>query len=223
MVGALLKLGLSLAAGAVGLYQHHVEKTIAAVFCFVICGLLFLAFLIDLFFMLRQKFAKTPQAKKGPSPAPADYPHNPDPADLKIGKTYRAADVEQYLDNILALAENNPEYSLSESEVIDNYLTDKKIWKYTFKPHKVTLVPKSGHSSAGSSLGVFIEGKQVGSIKAADQERLARAMAATGVEVVYCSIGGGACKIVQTDIHTGKFSLKEDEKPYSVTLSICEK
>lgn len=223
MVGALVKLGLSLAAGAVGLYQHHLEKSIAALFCFMICGLLFLAFLIDLFFMIRQKLRKGPQKDIEPSPIPVNYPRNPDPAGLKIGKTYRVADVEQYLDNIRSLAENNPEYTLSESEIVDNYLTDKKIWKYTFRPHKVTLVPKSGHSSEGSSLGVFIEGKQVGSIKAADKAHIAKAMAETGVEVVYCSIGGGACKVVQTDVHTGEFNLKEGETPYSVTLSICTK
>ena len=223
MVGALVKLGLSLLSGGVGLYQRHLEKPIGEAFCLILCGLLFLGFLIDVFFLLRQKFSKSERGKAVPAPAPGSYPRTPDPAELKIGKTYRAADVERYLDNIRSLAEINPEYNLSESEIVDCYLTDKKIWKYLFKPHPVTLVPESGHSSEGSSLGVFIEGRQVGSIKASDKDHISEAMEKTGVEVVYCSIGGGACKLVQTDVHTGKFSLKEDEKPYSVTLSIRKK
>ena len=223
MVGALVKLVLSLAAGGIGLYQHQLERSVGAVFCFILCGLLFLGCMIDVFFLLRQKFAKASQKDSASSPALKDYPHNPDPAELKIGKTYRAADVEQYLDNIRSLAENNPEYELSESEIVDRYLTDKKIWKYLFKPRTVTLVPESQHSAEGSSLGVFTEGKQIGSIRACDKDHISEAMEKTGVEVVYCSIGGGACKVVQTDVHTGKFSLKEDEAPYCVTLSIRKK
>ena len=223
MVGALVKLALSLAAGGVGLYQHQLERSVGAAFCFILCGLLFLGCLIDVFFLLRAKFAKSSHEAPAASPALRDYPDNPDPAELKIGKTFRAADVEQYLDNIRSLAENNPEYALSESEIIDGYLTDKKIWKYLFKPRTVTLVPGSLHSGEGSSLGVFTEGRQIGSIRACDKDRISEAMEKTGVEVVYCSIGGGACKVVQTDVHTGKFTLKEDETPYCVTLSIRKK
>ena len=223
MVGTLIKLGLSLAAGGIGLYQHQLQKSVAAVFCFTLCGLLFLGFLIDTFFLIRQKLCKSSHKDSEIPPAQQSCLRNSEHADLKIGKTYRAADVNQYLDNIRSLAENNPEFDLSESEIIDRYLTDKKIWKYIFKPHKGTLVPKSDHSSEGSSLGIFIEGKQVGSIKACDKAHIAGAMEETGVEVVYCTIGGGTCKVVQTDVHTGKFSMTESEKPYSVTLSIRRK
>ena len=223
MVSAAVKLLLSLIICTVGLKQQDMGKEVASLFCFTICGLLFLGFVLDVLRLIRARLKKddTPAPRAAAAPKAGDYPDNPDPSDLKIGKTFRAADVSRYLDNIQKLRQENPDFALSESELIDNYLTDKKIWKYTYKVGKVTLQAQSGPT--GAPIGVFAEGMQIGRIHTADCPRLIKAMRGSGVEVVYCTIGGGPYKIVHDDARTGQYNMVYDEKPYSVTLSIYQK
>ena len=226
MVSATVKLLLSLLICSLGFRQKNMGKEIASLFCFIICALLFLGFLFDIIRLIRQKLKDddTPAPHTAAVPNAGDYPDTPDPSDLKIGRTYRAADVNRYLDNIQKLKQDNPDYALSESELIDNYLTDKKIWKYTYRLRTVTLQILKGQSREEESIGVFAEGLQIGRIHTADCPRLLKAMKSKGgVEVVYCTVGGGPYKIVHDDARTGKYSMVTDEKPYSVTMSIYQK
>ena len=221
MVSSLLKLILSLCAGALCLWQRDLGRSIASLFCFILCVVLLAAFLMDVLRLILRKSSqqnKTAAKKAAPVPESQDSPNTPDLSDLKIGKTFRASDVEKFVENIIPLAEENPDYTFSESEIIDHYLADKKIWKYIFKPKNVTL-----QILAGGSVGILTEGRQIGCIRSADSPRLLQAMKNKGVEVVYCTIGGGPYKIVSEDVVSGKYNMTEDETGYSVTLSIYEK
>ena len=219
MLSALLKLLLSLAAGALCLWQHNARKSIAAVFCFSICVLLLISFILDIIRMIAHRIAASKASGiQVTAPLQEDYPDNPDPTNLKIGKTYRASEVNKYLDNIQKFASPNPDYALSESEIIDCYLTDKKLWELTFRPKKVSLQKLGDHS-----IGVFSQDLQIGTIAPAECPPLLSAMEEEGVEVVYCTVGGGRYKIIHDDVVTGKFSITEGQTPYSVTLSIYQK
>ena len=218
MVCALMKLILSIGAGALWIWQRKADKPVASLFCFILCALLFLAFILDLVSLIRRKHQAKAHPSETASPAADDYPDNPDPAELKIGKTFRAAEVNHYLSSIQSLAIENPDYQLSESEIIDNYLTDKKIWKYDFKPKDVRL-----QLVESNSIGIFVGEKQIGCMKNSDCPSLIDAVRNNSVEVVYCTIGGGPYKMVQEDIVTGKYSMITNETNYSVTLSIYEK
>ena len=219
MVSSLLKLILSLCAGALCLWQRDLGRSIASLFCFILCVVLMAAFLMDILrLILRKPQNKTASQNTAPVPDSQDSPNTPDLSDLKIGKTFRASDVEKFVENIIPLSEENPDYAFSESEIIDHYLADKKIWKYLFKPKNVTL-----QILTGGSVGILAEGRQIGCIRAKDCPRLLQAMKNKGVEVVYCTIGGGPYKIVSEDVVSGKYNMTEDETGYSVTLSIYEK
>ena len=223
MLSTLLKLLLSLAVCSIGFQQKNMGKEIASLFCFTVAFLLMVGFFMDVYRFLRAKLKEedTPAPKAPAAPAAGDYPDNPDPSDLKIGKTFRAADVMKYLPNIQKFQQINPDYLLSESEIIDNFLTDKKIWKYTYQLTHVTLEAQPGLPAP--VIGVFAEGCQIGRIHTMDCPRLLKAMKASGVEVVYCTVGGGPYKVVGEDPRTGKYTMITAEKPYGVTMSILEK
>ena len=223
---AAVKLILSLASGIVCHFQYQAEKSIAATFCFIISAILFVGFAFDMVRIWRhKKIEGAISAKKASAhiaaPSAKDYPDAPDPADLKTGKIYRAVNVNQFVDNIQSLARENPDYMLSESEMIDNYLTDKKIWKYSFRLKNITL--NTLPEKQNYQIGVFCGDKQLGCIDCADNSPLLNAINRSGVEVLYCTIGGGPYKIVHDDVRTGQYSTQSGEKPYSMTLSIIEK
>ena len=220
MVGSLVKLALSVLFGAVGIWQHTLGKSVAQAFCFILCGLLFLAFLIDVVLSVKQKKLKFKDSVQSPPAGADDLSCSPELSDLKIGTIYRAQDADLFRENIRSFARTNPDYTLSESEIIDRYLTDKKLWKYVFRPLKAKVSSVSGAQK--EALGIYIDGKQVGTLSPADSDHLLPAMHRKGLEVVYCTLGGGPYKAVALDVSTGKDSLTEAETPYSVTLSICE-
>lgn len=217
-MGTVIKLLLSVCAALLGFWQFLELKTVGTAFCFVVAAILFLGFLMDL---LRLALRKRPKSRKAPAaPAPTDYPDAPDPGDLKIGNVFRADHVDQYLSNVRSCLEETPEFQLSESEIIDHYLTDKKIWKYSFHPKAVTL-REDVDGQGESHLDILMDGKQVGVLPDQQcQALLAAKKEGKQVEVVYCSIGGGPYKVVTEDVHTGQYQMKTEEKPYSVTLSI---
>ena len=217
-MGTVIKLLLSICAALIGWWQFLQLKTIGTAFCFVVAAVLFLGFLMDLVRLALRKRKKALKAQA--APAPSDYPDAPDPGDLKRGNVFRAVNVENYLSNIRSLLEETPEYKLTESELIDSYLTDKKIWQYSFHPKAVTL--QEDRDSAGNvHLNILMDGKQVGMLPEQQCRALLQARKdGKQVEVVYCSIGGGPYKVITEDVHTGQYQMQTEEKPYSVTLSI---
>lgn len=225
MVPTFVKMAFILFLTVIGFQHHSHGLQVAAILCFVVSAGLVISVILDVIRFCRQKDVPA-EEKPQPRPEavpPVDPESHPVYSGVKIGKTYRVSNVSQFLENIHSLALENPEYKLSESEIIGNYMTDKRIWKYDFKPKSVELLPEPENPRSMYSIKVLIDGKQVGSLESGGSSPLLKAMKGPGVEVVYCTIGGGPYKVVYEDEHTGRYSLLEDEKNYSVTLSIYEK
>lgn len=136
--------------------------------------------------------------------------------------TARATGMEHYMDNIRKLAAENPDYDLSKKEIIDNGLTDEKIWKYDFYCSKAELVPEPENPYDQNAIKVVVDGLQVGHIKAGSCVKILNKIKAGKIRGVSCDIGGGPYKIVREDYEEDSYDLECGTSKYFVHLTIYE-
>lgn len=149
------------------------------------------------------------------------------PAQAQNVKKYRVAGVTHYVDNILALAVEDPDYDLSKQELVAEDRVQERVWKYFFAPQKVDLVPEDDNPQDPKAIRVIIDGQHVGYIKSGSCAHLRKVMDQGGIVDIDCMIGGGPYKYIalEYDDETDReiYTLEEDETHIFVHLDITEK
>ena len=142
-------------------------------------------------------------------------------------KKYKVAGVTHYVDNILELATEDPDYDLSKRELIAEDRVQERVWKYFFAPQKVELVPEDDNPQDPKAIKVVVDGQHVGYIKSGSCAHLRKVMDRGGIADIDCVIGGGPYKYValEYDDETDKeiYTLEKDETHIFVHLDITEK
>lgn len=215
-------------------------------FCgaFILCGALllilggavgfglFFGVLGGAFFWKAESMSKQAVARKrkqNPStagPAPV-VPAVKTPGQAQNVKKYKVAGVTHYIDNILELATEDPDYDLSKRELIAEGRVQEMVWKYFFAPQKVQLVPENNNPHDPKAIKVVVDGQHVGYIKSGSCAHLRKVMDQGGIADIDCMIGGGPYKYValEYDDETDKeiYTLEKDETHIFVHLDITEK
>ena len=159
-------------------------------------------------------------------PAPV-VPAVKTPAQAQNVKKYKVAGVTHYVDNILELAAENPDYDLSKREFIAEDRVQERVWKYFFAPQKVELVPEYDNPQDPKAIKVIVDGQHVGYIKSGSCAHLRKVIDQGGIVDIDCTIGGGPYKYValEYDDETDKeiYTLEKDETHIFVHLDITEK
>lgn len=162
---------------------------------------------------------------KPPAPAaPAPVaPAGPTAAEKK----YKVTGLQYYMDNLITLAHENYEYDLSKRELIDDGLTEQRVYQYEFYPHKTELVPEPDNPNDPKAIKVVVNDQHIGYIKAGSCGHLLRVIREGRIVKIDCDIGGGRYKYLSLDDYTesGKeiYTLEKDEAPFYVHLKITEK
>lgn len=137
--------------------------------------------------------------------------------------TARVTGMEHYLDNIMNLAAENPDYEMSKLEIIDNFMTDKKIYEYNFYASNVKLVPEPENPFDSNAVMVIIDGQHVGYIKAGSCARILKLLREDRIHRVEAEVGGGKYKLVYEDDDDDTYTLERDKTKFFVHLTIYEK
>ena len=149
------------------------------------------------------------------------------PAQGQNVKKYKVAGVTHYIDNILELATEDPDYDLSKRELIAEGRVQERVWKYFFAPRKVELVPEDNNPHDPKAIKVVVDGQHVGYIKSGSCAHLRKIIGQGGIVDIDCMIGGGPYKYValEYDDETDKeiYTLEKDETHIFVHLDITEK
>lgn len=163
-------------------------------------------------------------------PAPADsvltVPTTEVPSKAQSVKKYKVAGVTHYVDNIMALAEEDPDYDMSKRELIAEDRVQERVWKYFFAPQKVELIPEPDNPHDLNAIKVVVDGVHVGYIKSGSCAHLRKVMDLGGIVDIDCQIGGGPYKFVSMEYdENGKevYTLDKDETHLFVHLAITEK
>lgn len=175
--------------------------------------------------------------KKGKASKDADAPVaplvDPPPAaptpqkDAPVGVTYKVAGVSHYEANILSLASRSTEYTLSKRQLIEEGLTDERIWEYDFYPLKVEIVPEPENPLDPNALKVLVDGAHVGYIKSGSCSRMRHLLDTDRILRITAEIGGGRYKYVELVDYTesGKdiYEMEHGSVNFYVHLSVYEK
>lgn len=142
-------------------------------------------------------------------------------------KVYRVAGTSYRTDNILKLAEENSDYEKTKKELIEDGLTDTRVWKFEFYPSKVELIPEPDNPQDSNAIKVVVDGEHIGYIKAGSCSHLHKAMKKDGILSISCEISGGPykylCEEYDSDKDKDVYTLERGETNLFATLYIREK
>lgn len=171
-------------------------------------------------------------------PAPAEIPvaEKPAPAEIPVVekftqpmesfKTYKVTGIYRRLENIMGLAEENEEYGYSKKRLIEEDLTDERIWKYSFHPWSAVLVPEPDNPYDPNAIKVLVNGIHVGYIKAGSCAHLLKVIREERIGQIQIIMGGGPYKQLERDYNENGdevYTLERGDIHYYVHLKIKEK
>lgn len=168
--------------------------------------------------------AKTQAPAPKAAPAPVPVPERITPQETTTqpkyeppaGTTYRVAGISNYTKNVMALACENDDFSMSKSEILECGYEDEKIYKYAFYPIKAEVVPEPENEFDPKAIKVIVDGQHIGYIKKGSCAHLHKVMRENRLGQIRCEMGGGPYKIVDEDgTHRGT-------APYWAALKIIE-
>lgn len=167
--------------------------------------------------------AVTPNYSRPAPPPPPVQPAQPEPQ----GKTYKITGTSHYWENILSLGSKNDDYTLGKRALIEEGLTETRIWEYDFFPSKAELVPEPENPHDPKAIMVLVDGLQVGYIKAGSCSHLLRVIAEERIQKIDVKVGGGKYKCLEVIDYKENgdevYNLDRGELPLYVHLNITEK
>lgn len=181
---------------------------------------------MGIFSRLFSRPAKVEPAPQAPTAPPVVTPVQQEEKPKPHGVTYKVAGVSFYEDNIMSLAMRSSEYTMSKRELIDEGLTDERVWEYEFYPDKVEIVPEPDNPEDPKALKVLVDGVHVGYIKKGSCARMRRLLDGDRIHRIDVEMGGGRYKYVETDYtESGKetYTMDRGDVPLYVHLTVYEK
>lgn len=136
---------------------------------------------------------------------------------------HKVAGTSYHLDAIMALAQENPDYDLTKREIIDDELTDERIYQYTFADGPVELVDDPDNEYDPNAIKVLVAGQHIGYIKRGSTGRVHNLQRAGRVLGVTAEIYGGKYKVVicdDDDDGAEHYDLIRDESLYGAAIEI---
>ena len=163
-----------------------------------------------------------------PEPAPvAPKPPEPAPKPDTVEKKYKVTGIDHYLDNLLSLTSKNDDYYLSKRDLIEEYLTDQRIYETEFYIGRAELVPEPDNPHDPKAIKVLLDGQHVGYIKAGSCTHLLKVIREDRIQKIECQAGGGKYKKVYVEDYTesGKeiYTLEKETIPWYVHLIVTER
>lgn len=143
-------------------------------------------------------------------------------------QSYQVAGVSHYKKNIMEVAYENDDYSMTKKQIVDAGMEDEKIWKYEISPLTAVLVPEPDNEHSKNAIQVVIDGLLVGYIPERKCLHLLEVMEEDRIMDITAEICGGPYKVVTydgVDYSTGKdiYSIEKGEHAFSIELTIKEK
>ena len=143
---------------------------------------------------------------------------------------HRITGIDHYIENIELMAIPNPFYEDSKKEIIDNYMTEERIYEYTFEPHKIELRPEDDNSYDEKAVALYLNDLLVGYIKKGSCSHIRKLIKEDKIKKVEVNVYGGRYKVVyeliededdiDVDYNNPKYELENGETPYKIDLFI---
>lgn len=196
-------------------------------------ALAFVVFLVALI-VAKVKAKKQPELEPAPTvtpivpatdPRPEPYPIQPVepvPAAASVKKASKiervhVRNVDLYVENVVAVATENEDYSLTKRELIEDHL-DERVYQYDFFV-KAALVPEPDNEEDPNAIIVQADGLCIGYVPKGSTAHVRKLMGSGRIKSMDLSIGGGKYKEV-SEIDDGEYELDKGELKYSAVLEL---
>lgn len=164
---------------------------------------------------LREQWAQK-QADEAAAKTEAAKPH----AEFE---RHKVAGTSYHLDAIMELAEDNPDYDMTQREIVDAGMEEQRIYQYTFPDSPVELVDDSDNEQDPNAIKVLVAGQHIGYIKRGSTGRIHKLQRSDRVLGVTAEIYGGKYKVVicdDDDDGAEHYDLIKDETGYGAAIEI---
>lgn len=168
---------------------------------------------------LREQWAKK-QADAAAAKAAAEK--TPAKPNAKFER-HKVAGTTYHLDAIMELAEDNPDYDMTQREIIDAGMEEERIYQYTFPDSPVELVDDPDNEQDPNAIKVLVSGQHIGYIKRGSTGRIHKLQRSGRVLGVTAEIYGGKYKVVicdDDDDGAERYDLIKDETGYGAAIEI---
>lgn len=118
--------------------------------------------------------------------------------DVKTDR-FHVAGTNYYQENILSLSKDNASYDSTEKELIEDGMTDEKIYEFYFNPQKCILIPEPDNKYDKNAIRVEADGVPIGYIKKGSTSRVKKLISSENFLNASIDIGGGKYKIVEEE------------------------
>ncbi len=134
---------------------------------------------------------------------------------------HHVAGVTHYMDNIMELAEENPDYDMSKKEIVDACMDGQRIYQYYYHADKVELVPESTNEYDPNAIKVILDEVHVGYIKKGSCAHIKKLLSNGSIKSITADLVGGRYKAVyENDEDDGRYELVKDSNEYGIILEI---
>ena len=172
-----------------------------------------------------------PKAERKPEPMPEPEielkpepePEPPKPTyktlDFKVaGISYREKDV------IKNLMFENDDFNLSKTEIIENGMTDERIFKYEADIINVELIPEPTNEHDPNAVKVVVDNILIGYVPANKAKRVKKIVEDDRIISLACAIYGGPYQIVREEYDDEKdkevYTMEKDSTYIGASISI---
>lgn len=122
---------------------------------------------------------------------------------------YKVAGVSFREKEIKTLLKENPDFSYTKKELIDACKTDESVYKYYYKPKKVTILPEPTNEHDSNALKVIVDEVHVGYIPKDNCTSIQNLIDNNKIVSMTATIGSGDYKYIESD-HSVDFNSKGD-------------
>ena len=116
---------------------------------------------------------------------------------IPVEKVYEIRGMSYKEKELMRLASENPDWDLSDSELIKKYWYNVIIYKYTFLTSPVALVPDPKNKNDPNAIKVIVAGQHIGFIPAESTAEVRAILAQKGAHPLLCAISGGEQKSIK--------------------------
>lgn len=135
---------------------------------------------------------------------------------------HKVAGTTYHLDAIMELAEDNPDYDMTQREIIDAGMEEQRIYQYTFPGSPVELVDDPDNEQDPNAIKVLVAGQHIGYIKRGSTGRIHKLQRSGRVLGVTAEIYGGRYKIVRCveEYQMQHYEMDRDESLYGAAIEL---
>jgi type II secretory pathway pseudopilin PulG len=135
---------------------------------------------------------------------------------------HKVAGTTYHLDAIMELAEDNPDYDMTQREIIDAGMEEERIYQYTFPDSPVELVDDPDNEQDPNAIKVLVAGQHIGYIKRGSTGRIHKLQRSGRVLGITAEIYGGRYKVVRSveEYQTQHYEMDRDESNYGAAIEL---